>query len=102
MSGDGDGFGFALPPFKPDEALAGLRRTLRELGLTEREGRFERAGTAIARLAIDGGTIAASVVRKPSRNSPEWTTRALKSGADVRDFAADLKRKLAGWSDRDD
>ena len=95
-------WGFAAPPFKPDEALAGLKRTLRELGLTEREGRFERAGTAIARLAVEGATIAAAVVKKPSRNSPEWTQRALKSGAEVRDFAADLKRKLAAWSDRDE
>ena len=31
-------FGFAPPPFKPDEALQKLRRELRELGLTEREG----------------------------------------------------------------
>ena len=95
-------WGFAPPPFKPDEALAGLKRTLRELGLAEREGRFERAGTAIAKLAVDGATIAAAGVKKPSRNSPEWTTRSLKSGADVRDFAADLKRRLAGWSDRDE
>lgn len=95
-------WGFAAPPFKPDEALAGLKRTLRELGLTEREGRFERAGTAIARLAVEGATIAAAVVKEPSRNSPEWTQRALKSGAEVRDFAADLKRKLAAWSDRDE
>jgi hypothetical protein len=95
-------WGFAPPPFKPDEALAGLKRTLRELGLTEREGRFERAGTPIAKAAVDGATIAAAVVKKPSRNSPEWTLRTLKSGADVRDFGADLKRKLAAWSDRDE
>jgi hypothetical protein len=95
-------WGVAPPPFKPDEALATLRRSLRELGLSEREGRFERAGTSIAKLAVDGATIAAAVVRKPSRNSPEWTHRVLKSGADVRDFTADLKRKLAGWSDRDE
>ena len=99
---DGEGFGFAPPPFKPDDALATLKRGLRELGLTEREGRFERRGTAIAKAAIDGATIAAAVVKKPSRNSPEWQPKTLKSGADVRDFVADLKRKLGSWSDRDE
>jgi hypothetical protein len=97
-----DEFGFAPPPFKPDDALAGLKRSLRELGLAEREGRFERRGIALVKAAVDGATIAAAVVRKPSRSSPEWQSKTLKSSADVRDFVADCKRKLAGWSDRDD
>ena len=45
---------FAPPPFKPDEALQRLKRELRELGLAEREGVFERRGLAIARVRIDG------------------------------------------------
>jgi hypothetical protein len=94
--------GFAPPPFKPDDALATLKRGLRELGLAEREGRFERRGTAIAKAAVEGAVIAAAVVKKPSRNSPEWQPKTLRSGADLRDFVADLKRKLAGWSDRDE
>ena len=97
-----DDFGFAAPPFKPDDALAGLKRSLRELGLTEREGRFERRGVAIAKAAVDDGAIAAAVVKKPSRLSPEWQTKTLKSGADVRDFVAHVKKQLAAWSDRDD
>ena len=97
-----DESGFAPPPFKPDEALARLRRELRELGLAEREGRFERRSIPIARAAVDGALIQAAVVRKPSRNSPEWQAKTLKSSADVRDFVADLKRKLAAWGDRDE
>jgi len=93
---------FAVPAFKPDEALARLRRELRELGLAEREGIFERRGVAIARVAVEGNTLAAAVVRRPSRSSPEWQTKGLRSSAETRDFVADLKRKLAGWSDRDD
>jgi len=93
---------FAPPPFKPDDALAGLKRGLRELGLSERASVFERRGVAIAKAAADGLTISAAVVKKPSRSSPEWQAKTLKSSADVRDFVADLKRKLAGWSDRDD
>lgn len=101
MSDDGD-WGMALPAFKPDDALAGLKRSLRELGLAERAGVFERRGSAIAKAAVDGAVIAAAVVKKPSRNSPEWQPKTLKSGAELRDFVAELKRKLAGWSDRDD
>jgi hypothetical protein len=41
-------------------------------------------------------------VRKPSRNSPEWQTRTLRTSAEVRDFTQHLKKQLAQWSDRDD
>ena len=97
-----DEFAFAAPAFKPDEALQRLQRELRGLGLTEREGRFERRGMVIARAVVDGDTIRAARVRRPSRNSPEWQERTLHSSADVRDFAAQLKQQLALWSDRDD
>jgi hypothetical protein len=97
-----DDFGFALPAFKPDEALQRARRELREMGLSERAGQFERAGVAIAKLAVDGTALKASVVRRPSRSSPEWTHKTLSSSATLRDWTAELKKKLAGWSDRDD
>lgn len=93
---------FAAPPFQPEEALQRARRELRELGLAEREGRFERAGVAIAKLAVDGAMLKAAVVKRPSRNSPEWTEKTLRDAAALRDFVADLKKKLAGWSDRDE
>jgi len=92
---------FAPPPFKPDEALQRARRELRELGLTEREGRFERKGQAIARVAVDGATLRAGIVKRPGR-SPEWTEKTLRDAAALRDFVAELKQKLAGWSDRDE
>ncbi|MDO9284193.1 MAG: hypothetical protein Q7U26_04800 [Aquabacterium sp.] len=95
-------FGMALPQFKPDEALLKLRCDLRDLGLTEREGRFERRGSLIARAAVDAGTLRAARVKRPARTSPEWIEKVLRSSADVRDFVADLKRQLALWSDRDD
>ena len=97
-----DDFGFAPPLFKPDEALQKLKRELRDLGLTERDGRFERRGLAIARVALDGDALAAARVKRPSRNGPEWLPRVLRNSADVRDFVADLKRQLAQWSDRDE
>ena len=97
-----DDFGFAPPPFKPEDALPKLQRDLRALGLAERAGLFERRGTAIARAVIDGAEIRAARVRRPSRSSPDWLPKVLRSSADVRDFVADLKKQLAQWSDRDD
>jgi len=101
-SGDTEGWGFAPRPFQPDEALQGVRREWRALGLTERAGVFERRGLAIARAAVEGTAIAAAIVRRPMRSGPEWQARTLKSAADVRDCTADLKKKLAQWSDRDE
>ena len=93
---------FAPPPFVAADALPKLQRELRALGLAERAGVFERRGIAIVRAAIDGAVVQAAVVKRPARAGPEWQPKTLKSAADVRDFVADLKRRLAGWSDRDD
>lgn len=97
-----DSWGFAPPAFKPDEALQRLKRELRALGLAEREGRFERRTIALAKASVEGDAIAAALVRRPSRSSPEWQAKRLRSSADVRDFVAELKKKLASWSDADD
>jgi len=99
---DDDLAGFSPPAFRPEEALQTLRRELRALGLTEREGRFERGGTSIARAATAGAVLQADRVKRPSRTSPEWLGKDLKISADVRNFVADLKKQLALWSDRDD
>ncbi len=95
-------WGFAPPPFKPEEALQRLKRELREAGLTEREGRFERRGVSIAKAVVDGAVIQAAIVRRPSRSSPEWQTKTLANSAQQRDFVADLKKKLASWSNSDE
>jgi hypothetical protein len=103
ITGDSDDLGgWTLPAFKPEEALQALKRELRALGLTEREGRFERRGSAIARAAVDGVLIQAARVKRPSRSSPEWQPKILKHSGDVRDFIADLKKQLAAWSHDDD
>jgi hypothetical protein len=92
---------FAPPPFKVDEALQRAQRELRALGLTEREGRFERRGLTIARIAVDGDVLKAGIVKRPGR-SPEWTEKSLRDNAQLREWTADLKNKLATWSDRDE
>ncbi|MEK0416764.1 MAG: hypothetical protein RI949_770 [Pseudomonadota bacterium] len=102
MSDSQDAWGFAPPPFNADQALQRLKRDLRELGLAEREGVFEKRGLAVARLQLQDNTLQAAVVDKPQRTGPRWQTQTLRDGAAVRDFTAALKRKLAQWSDSDD
>ena len=92
---------FALPAFKADEALAALKRQLREWRLVEREGRFELQGRAIAELRLEGSAIRARTVRKPAM-TPQWDESRLNSSADVRRFGDALQRQLARWADRDD
>lgn len=96
-----DSWGFAPPPFKADEALARLKRDLREAGLTERGGVFERRGMAIVRASVDGAALKVETVKQPAR-SPDWQVQTFKSSGELRDYVAALKKKLAGWSDRDD
>jgi hypothetical protein len=95
-------FGFAPPPFKPAEALMQLQRTLRGIGgLTERGAAFEWKGRAAITLAAGEAAIEVRLARRPATR-PEWEARTLKSGADVRRFADDVKQRLARWRDADE
>ena len=90
---------FAPPPFKPDEALVQLKRTLRDLrSLAERGNGFDLQGQRVIELGVDGGALQARVAKRPAR-SPEWDTRTLKNSADVRQFTDEIKRRLGRWSD---
>lgn len=90
---------FAPPPFKPDEALVQLKRTLRELRpLAERGNGFDLQGQRVIELGVDGEALQARVAKRPAR-SPEWDTRTLKNSADVRQFTDEIKRRLGRWSD---
>lgn len=101
MTGD-DAFGIAPPPFKPAEALIQLQRTLRGLtGLAERGGQFEWKGQRVLELSATSAAIEARLARRPAQR-PEWESRLLKNGADVRKFADDVKQRLARWRDADD
>jgi len=95
MSGD-DGF-FALPAFKPADALVGLRRQLRDLKLSERGAGFEMKGRAVVELACDDASITARLVKRPAL-TPEWATHVLKNSADVRRFVDTVKQQLSRWS----
>ena len=97
----GAGF-FIAPSFKPSDALTQLQRTLRALGgLTERGQRFEWKGRPAVTLAVDGAQLQARLARRPTA-SPEWDSRTLKDGADVRKFGDEVKQRVARWKDADE
>lgn len=101
MSPDDEQDFFAPPPFKPEEALLKLRRELRELGLSERAGVFERKDQAIAKAVVEGAVLQLALVKRPAR-TPEWLSKTVKDHAQLRDFVATVKKNLSVWSDGDE
>jgi len=99
---------FALPPFKPDEALVQLRRQLKELKLQEQPGstphRFALKGVVVAELQVSADAtklaLAAAVVKRPLQR-PEWVRQQLDSRDAVRKWIDAFKRQLASWTDDD-
>ncbi len=91
---------FALPAFKPEQALLNLKRALRDLrSLTERgSGQYELQGQPVLALSADAQLLHAKLAKKPSR-SPEWELRACKNAAEVRALQDEIKRRLARWTD---
>jgi len=99
---------FALPPFKPDEALVQLRRQLKELRLQEQPGsaphRFALKGDVVVELQVSLNApkpaLAAAVVKRPLQR-PEWVRQTLDSRDAVRKWLDAFKRQLANWTDDD-
>lgn len=94
---------FKPPAFRPAEALQRLRRELREAGLTERAGRFERQGQALLRdlaVSADGTALTLSLARRLSR-TPEWQPRSLRDSAQLRDLLVEVKQRLAASREDD-
>jgi hypothetical protein len=94
-----DDFGFALPPFKPADALLQLKRGLRDLRtLSERGDGYELKGAKVMELAAGDSAIEAKLAKRPSRQVPEWDRFTLASSADVRKFTDEVKKRLARWT----
>ena len=89
---------FAAPPFKADEALQGLTRSLRALNLGAQGHGFLWQGKRVLELGLTDGTISVRLARQPAMQ-PDFETRNLKSGAEVRQLIDDMKKRLARWSD---
>ena len=94
---------FALPPFKPAEALVQLKRSLRDLRtLAERGDSFELKGSRVIELQAEDTAIAARLAKRPMRGgTPEWDRFMLAGSADVRRFTDEVKRRLARWTAED-
>ena len=94
---------FALPPFKPAEALALLKRSLRDLRtLTERGDAFELKGSRVIELVAAESRIDARLAKRPMRGgTPEWDAFRLAASPDVRKFTDEVKRRLARWTEED-
>ncbi|NRF66562.1 hypothetical protein HLB44_06170 [Aquincola sp. S2] len=94
---------FALPPFKPAEALGLLKRSLRDLRtLSERGDGYELKGSRVIELEADDKTITARLARRPMRGgTPEWDRFVLGASPDVRKFTDEVKRRLARWTEED-
>ena len=89
---------FAPPAFDAAQALSGLQRSLRALGLSERAGHFEWQGWRVAALEPGAQQISAKMAQSPALQ-PRWERRELKNSADVRQYLDELKKRLARWSD---
>jgi hypothetical protein len=96
---------FALPAFKPDEALVKLRRDLRERKPLQEQGsgpvvRFALKGVVVVELSVADGAIACAVAKRVSQR-PEWQRSTLKSSADVRKALDAITLQLKRWDEED-
>lgn len=91
-----DDFGFALPPFKPDDALLQIKRSVRDLKLAERGDGFELRGKRVLELQIEGDVLLARIARKLAL-TPEWDRQRVASAPDQRKLLDELKKRLARW-----
>lgn len=90
---------FATPAFKADEALAQLKRSLRDIrSLSERGNHFSLQGQVVLELMPVGTLLRARLAKRPAA-SPDWEQRDCKSSADVRALQDEIKRRLARWTD---
>jgi len=96
-----ENWGMAAPPFKADEALVQLKRALRDLGLSERNGGFEQAGRRALEFDLGVGEIAIRLARRLQIRTPDWDRLTLKSAADQRKLLDEIKKRLARWRDDD-
>jgi hypothetical protein len=95
-----DDFGFAPPAFNADNALVQIKRSLRDLKLTERGSGFELKGKAVVQLAVEDGAIGARLARRLSM-APEWDRQIVTGGADQRKLLDEVKRRLERWQRED-
>lgn len=92
--------GFALPPFNADNALAQVKRSLRDLKLAERGNAFELRGKRVVELALDGDALTVRLARKLAL-TPEWDRLRVSNANEQRKLLDDVKKRLARWDSED-
>jgi len=93
---DNDFGGFAPPPFKPEDALLQLKRSLRDLKLAERGNGFELRGKRVLELQVQDAAIHARMARKLAM-TPEWDQQLVQSAPEQRKLIDEVKKRLARW-----
>jgi hypothetical protein len=96
MSEADDSAAFAPPPFDAEAALVQLRRSLRELKLTERSSGFELRGKRVIEVMLADGSVSVRLARR-LMNTPEWDPQTIRSGADQRKLLDEVRRRLERW-----
>lgn len=91
-----EGWGFAPPAFKPEEALLRLRRALRELKLTERGTAFELRGRRVAEATIEGAVLQVKLAKRLAL-TPEFDRLTVASSADLSKLITEAGRRLSRW-----
>ena len=98
-AGGGDGDFFALPPFKPDQALIQFKRFLRDIKtLVERGKGYAFQGVTVLELSADESVLDLRLARKLS-NSPDWDNLSCRNQVEVRRAQDEIKRRLVRWAD---
>ena len=92
--------GFAPPPFKPDEALLQVKRSLRDMKLVERGNAFELRGKRIVEIAVDAAAVNARLARTLAL-TPQWDAVVIRSATEQRKFIEETKKRLARWAQDD-
>lgn len=95
-----DDFGFALPPFKPEDALQTIKRTLRDLRLAERGKGFELRGKPVLEITAEADALQVRIARKLAM-TPEWDRLTVRNASEQRKFIDELKKRLARWAQED-
>lgn len=98
--GDEDLGGFALPPFNAEQALAHIKRSLRDLKLSERGTRFELRGKPVVDLTLEGASVNVKLARKLAI-TPQWDAQPVRNANDQRKLIDDIKKRLLRWDQED-
>ncbi len=92
--------GFAPPPFQPEDALAQIKRSLRDLKLAERGNSFELRGKRVVELSLDSSSISAKLARKLAL-TPQWDTLEVANTTAQRKLVDEVKKRMARWDQED-